>query len=234
MRAALLLGGIGIVSAGQGLVCPDYDAATAAKDACPPCAMSCGLPTDGEVTRGCLDRVRMPTYTVTTGHFKKGSLPSTARFDPGLESNLLGDVTFFPNSNSNGGGVGIKVRLMKTTIQDELTNLKWHIHQNGCDDGTNPHYTGDGPKETAAYKCDNQNTTAMNATCFVGDLAGKFGRINITRNGNDTEATFVDHTGMFTAESLVDKSIVIHTPSQKVCATIRKGSGEFFKPKHYP
>ena len=52
MRAALLLGGIGVVSAGQGLVCPDYDAAKAAKDVCPPCALSCGLPKDGEVTRG--------------------------------------------------------------------------------------------------------------------------------------------------------------------------------------
>ena len=31
----------------------------------------------------------MPTYTAKTGHFKKGSLPSTARFE---QQGLLGDV----------------------------------------------------------------------------------------------------------------------------------------------
>eukprot|EP01048_Picozoa_sp_COSAG05_P012562 COSAG05_NODE_1268_length_5325_cov_2.029085_2_plen_383_part_00 len=192
----------------------------------------------------------MPQYTVQTGKFSEGKVPVHA---PIAGGDVTGDVTFFQNPQANGGGTGIKVRLAYDNSHSGVSREhKWHIHQGRCITAAQPsggHYTGSSSVSGSSTcciesgQCDLQNVTGMVATCWAGDLSGKFGKFNITDNANDTEITFIDRTGTIDSADLLvnETSIVIHeadSASPLACGTIVAGSGEFFKstqglPRHY-
>ncbi|RKP34627.1 superoxide dismutase, partial [Dimargaris cristalligena] len=142
---------------------------------------------------------------------------------------VQGVVTFSQERGAPGqvDFISINVKISKGLTKGK--SYPWHIHQNpasanGQCGSVGNHFDPLMINQSSLYKCQKNNPNAFQATCELGDLAGKLGNLNVTADDGSFSGTFSDPSiPIDGTNTIVNRSLVIHVPNTKnvlACATI--------------